>query len=86
VSASQPIVSVREIFSRWRQLPDTNTATEHRRVAYYPKNARVMLETLASTNPTTLACMRASARCGDGAALLLALADSLSALFNIHRA
>jgi hypothetical protein len=55
-------------------------------VAYYPKNARVMLETLASTNPTTLACMRASAWCGDGAALLLALADSLSALFNIHRA
>jgi flavorubredoxin len=41
--------------------------------------ARVMLERLASTNPTTLACMHGSAWRGDGAGLLRALADSLSA-------
>jgi hypothetical protein len=38
-----------------------------------------MLETLASTNPTTLACMHGSAWRGDGATLLRALADVLSA-------
>jgi flavorubredoxin len=45
----------------------------------HTKNARVMLERLASTNPTTLACMHGSAWCGDGARLLRALADSLCA-------
>jgi flavorubredoxin len=45
----------------------------------HTKNARTMLERLASTNPTTLACMHGSAWRGDGAALLRALADSLSA-------
>jgi len=40
-------------------------------------NARAMLERLAATNPTTLACMHGSAWRGDGAALLRALADSL---------
>jgi len=44
----------------------------------YTKNARVMLERLASTNPTTLACMHGSAWRGDGAELLRALADALS--------
>jgi flavorubredoxin len=45
----------------------------------HTKNARVMLEKLASTNPATLACMHGSAWRGDGAALLRALADALSA-------
>ncbi len=44
----------------------------------HSKHARVMLERLASTNPGTLACMHGSAWRGDGAALLRALADSLS--------
>lgn len=44
----------------------------------YTKNAHVMLERLASTNPTTLACMHGSAWRGDGAKLLRDLADALS--------
>ena len=44
----------------------------------HTKNARVLLEKLASTNPTTLACMHGSAWRGDGAQLLRALADALS--------
>lgn len=44
----------------------------------HTKNAGVMLERLASTNPTTLACMHGSAWTGDGAKLLRALADALS--------
>ena len=44
----------------------------------YTKNARGMLERLASTEPTTLACMHGSAWSGDGAKLLRALADSLT--------
>ena len=43
----------------------------------HTKNARVILERLASTNPTTLACMHGSAWRGDGAELLRALADAL---------
>ncbi len=45
----------------------------------HTKNARVMLERLASTRPTTLACMHGSAWRGDGAELLRALADALNA-------
>lgn len=45
----------------------------------HTKNARAMLERLASTNPTTLACMHGSAWRGDGARLLRALADELAA-------
>ena len=45
----------------------------------HTKNARVMLERLASTNPTTLACMHGSAWRGDGAKLLRTLADTLAA-------
>jgi flavorubredoxin len=45
----------------------------------HTKNARVMLERLASTNPATLACMHGSTWHGDGAKLLRALADALSA-------
>ena len=41
-------------------------------------NANALLEKLAGTAPTTLACMHGSAWKGDGAALLRALADSLS--------
>jgi flavorubredoxin len=44
----------------------------------YTKNARSLLERLASTEPTTLACMHGSAWRGDGAKLLRALADALS--------
>ncbi len=44
----------------------------------HAKNARTMLERLAATQPTTLACMHGSAWRGDGAQLLRALADSLS--------
>lgn len=43
----------------------------------HTKNAGVMLERLASTNPTTLACMHGSAWRGDGARLLRTLADEL---------
>jgi len=42
-------------------------------------HARATLERLAATNPATLACMHGSAWRGDGAALLRALADALSA-------
>jgi len=45
----------------------------------HAKNTRAMLERLASLQPTTLACMHGSAWRGDGAQLLRALADSLSA-------
>ena len=50
-----------------------------RRMDYYSytKNARALLERLASTEPTTLACMHGSAWHGDGAKLLRALADAL---------
>ena len=44
----------------------------------HTKNARGMLERLASSKPTTLACMHGSAWHGDGAALLRALSDELS--------
>ena len=44
----------------------------------YTKNTRKMLEDLALTEPTTLACMHGSAWSGDGASLLRDLADSLS--------
>ncbi len=43
----------------------------------HTKNARAMLERLAATHPTTLACMHGSAWNGNGAALLRALADAL---------
>lgn len=45
----------------------------------HTKNARALLERLAATNPTTLACMHGSAWRGDGAGLIRALADALSA-------
>ena len=45
----------------------------------HTKNARPMLERLAGTQPTTLACMHGSAWHGDGAKLLRALADALGA-------
>ena len=43
----------------------------------HTKHARQMLEKLASTGPTTLACMHGSAWRGDGGKLLRALADSM---------
>jgi flavorubredoxin len=42
----------------------------------HTRNARTMLERLASTEPTTLACMHGSAWHGDGGTLLRALADA----------
>jgi len=45
----------------------------------HTKNTRTLIERLASTNPTTLACMHGSGWRGDGAALLRALGDALSA-------
>jgi len=44
----------------------------------HTRNARGLIERLASTNPTTLACMHGSAWHGDGAKLLRELADRLS--------
>jgi flavorubredoxin len=43
----------------------------------HARNTRPLLEKLAATAPTTLACMHGSAWRGDGARLLRALADSL---------
>jgi len=43
----------------------------------HARNTRGMLERLAAEKPTTLACMHGSAWRGDGAGLLLALADRL---------
>jgi flavorubredoxin len=45
----------------------------------HTRNARGMLERLAATEPTTLACMHGSAWRGDGARLLRELADALDA-------
>ncbi|MGR9087170.1 MAG: MBL fold metallo-hydrolase [Gammaproteobacteria bacterium] len=45
----------------------------------HAKNTGMLLEKLASMNPTTLACMHGSVWRGDGAALLRALADLISA-------
>jgi flavorubredoxin len=44
----------------------------------HTKNARALLEKLAATKPTTLACMHGSAWKGDGAALLRELAVALT--------
>jgi flavorubredoxin len=44
----------------------------------HTKNGRELIERLAATQPTTLACMHGSAWRGDGANLLRALADALS--------
>ncbi|MDP6708692.1 MAG: MBL fold metallo-hydrolase [Alphaproteobacteria bacterium] len=43
----------------------------------HTKNAGAMVERLAATNPTTLACMHGAAWRGDGAQLLRALGDRL---------
>jgi flavorubredoxin len=43
----------------------------------HARNTREMLERLAASEPTTLACMHGSAWRGDGASLLRALADKL---------
>ncbi len=45
----------------------------------HSKNADTILETLAATEPTTLACMHGSAWRGDGGALLRELARTLAA-------
>lgn len=45
----------------------------------HTRHARDLLEKLAATRPTTLACMHGSAWRGDGAQLLRALADSMLA-------
>jgi flavorubredoxin len=43
----------------------------------HTKNARALLERLAATEPTTLACMHGSAWRGNGAKMLRSLADAL---------
>lgn len=50
-----------------------------RAMDYYShtRDGRALLQKLAATAPTTLACMHGSAWRGDGAGLLMALADSL---------
>ena len=45
----------------------------------HARDTRALLERVAALKPTTLACMHGSAWKGDGAALLRALADRLSA-------
>jgi len=45
----------------------------------HTRNAKELIERLAATNPKTLACMHGSAWRGNGAALLRALSDSLTA-------
>lgn len=45
----------------------------------HTKKANELIERLAATRPTTLACMHGSAWSGDGAALLKALGESLNA-------
>jgi flavorubredoxin len=44
----------------------------------HTRNAAAMIDRLASTKPTTLACMHGSAWSGDGGVLLRALGESLS--------
>ncbi len=44
----------------------------------HTRDASALLEKLAATGPTTLACMHGSAWNGDGAALLRALDGALS--------
>ena len=44
----------------------------------HTRNVQVLIERLAATEPTTLACMHGSAWRGDGAALLRTLGDELS--------
>ena len=43
----------------------------------HTKNVHSLIDSLAATNPTTLACMHGSAWQGDGSRLLKALAESL---------
>ena len=44
----------------------------------YTKNTAMLIEKLASTNPTTFACMHGSAWSGDGASLLRELCKILT--------
>ena len=44
----------------------------------HTKNVHSLIDSLAATNPTTLACMHGSAWEGDGSHLLRALAESLA--------
>jgi hypothetical protein len=53
-----------------------------RQLDYYvhAKDTAGLIDKLASTHPTTLACMHGSAWHGDGAKLLFALGESLGAV------
>jgi flavorubredoxin len=71
--AEQPAVTETDILGpseAFRQAMDYYSHTPH---------TRTMLERLAAAAPTTLACMHGSTWKGDGAKLLLALADALAA-------
>ena len=71
--------SVRDAVARVLPLEDSEAF--RRQLDYYSHtaNARMLLARLAATEPATLACMHGSAWRGDGAALLEALADALTA-------
>ena len=61
------------------EIPGPNEAFRHKLDYFsHTKHANTMLDRLASTTPTTLACMHGSAWRGDGANLLRALASALS--------
>jgi hypothetical protein len=64
-----------------RVLPLEDSEAFRRQLDYYSHtaNARMLLARLAATEPATLAWMHGSAWRGDGAALLEALADALTA-------
>ena len=71
--AEQPAVTETDILGpseAFRQAMDYYSHTPH---------TRTMLERLAAAAPTTLACMHGSTWRGDGAKLLIALADALAA-------
>ena len=71
--AEQPAITEVDILGpseAFRQAMDYYSHTPH---------TRAMLERLAAAAPTTLACMHGSTWRGDGAKLLLALADALAA-------
>ena len=71
--AEQPAVTETDILGpseAFRQAMDYYSHTPH---------TRPMLERLAAAAPTTLACMHGSTWRGDGAKLLVALADALAA-------
>ena len=76
---TQPGDGARPLVTSTKILEESE-AFRHRLDYYsHTAHARTLLSRLAATEPTTLACMHGSAWRGDGAALLAALADALTA-------